>query len=172
MKRNGAGGAGEGKSQAVKRKEGEGESKNANNVVEKERVQQDLVESVVEKIVVKGSKGYVYFKTKPEHYFVPGQNIVFYNFTKGGNATDLQRLNGRWPVKKKKRGKALSGKNVFFLTNVDETEDSIVLEFDTLGLSQKTFIGDEPKKEFDEAATISVRKTKFSLAFQNMLKKN
>ena len=60
----------------------------------------------------------------------------------------------------------------FFLQNVDETEDSIVLEFDTLGLSQKTFIGDEPKKEFDEAATISVRKTKFSLAFQNILKKS
>merc|ERR1711918_2830 len=54
----------------TKEEEGEGESKNANNVVEKERVQQDLVESVVEKIVVKGSKGYVYFKTKPEHYFV------------------------------------------------------------------------------------------------------
>ena len=52
-----------------------------------------------------------------------------------------------------------------------KTEDSIVLEFDTLGLSQKTFIGDEPKKEFDEVANISVRKTKFSLAFQNMLKK-
>ena len=71
---------------------------------------------VVEKIVVKGSKGYVYFKTKLEHYFVPGQNIVFYNFTKGGNATDLQRLNGRWPVKKEKEEKLYLEKNVFFLT--------------------------------------------------------
>ena len=58
-------------------------------------------------------KGTVHFKTKPMCYFVPGQSIVFYNFTKGGSRTDLLRLNGRWPTKKEK-GKKVQLERIYF----------------------------------------------------------